>query len=115
MKLLLTKAQSKGFLGGVKFEVKAKVELTAEESELVRHYNLEDEVLVSRKMSEVLGVVLSGEESITVKGLISGDTYKCKDLNEVMAYSGQLVDVCETLKAYLEVARGFGGEEVIEI
>ena len=129
MKLLLTKAQSKGLLGGVKFEVKAKVELTDEERELVRRYKLEDETLVSRKVSNMLGQLadsnmvgeLTGgkftgrEVSITVTNLINGDTYKCKDLNEVMNYSDQLVDGCETLKAYLEVARGFGGEEVIEI
>ena len=49
MKLLLTKNQGKGLLGGVKFEVTAKVELTDEESELVRHYNLGGEMLLSKK------------------------------------------------------------------
>ena len=116
MKLHLTKNQSKKLLGGVKFEVKAKVELTDEERELVRRYKLEDEVLVSRKMSNMLGELTQGgaEINISVKRLMSGDTYKCKGLNEVMIYSSQLVDACESLKTYFEVARGFGGEEVIE-
>ena len=60
MKLHLTKNQSKKLLGGVKFEVKAKVELTDEERELVRRYKLEDEVLVSRKMSNMLGELTQG-------------------------------------------------------
>ena len=41
MQLLLTKGQSKGLLGSVKFEVKAQVQLTDEEQELIRHYNLQ--------------------------------------------------------------------------
>lgn len=51
MKLHLTKNQTMKLLGGVKFEVKAKVVLTHEESELVRRYKLQNEMLVSRKMS----------------------------------------------------------------
>lgn len=115
MKLLLTKAQSKGLLGGVKFEVKARVELTDEERELVRHYNLGDEMLLSKKRSNIFGQLTDDEVSVTVNDLIHEETYKCQDLGEVMTYSNDLVEACETLKAYLEVARGFGGEEVIEI
>lgn len=49
-----------------------------------------------------------------MRDLLDGETYKCKDLGEVIAYSNSLADACETLKAYLEVASSFGGEEVIE-
>ena len=81
MKLLLTKAQSKGLLGGVKFEVKAKVELTDEESKLVRHYNLNGEMLLSKKFVDIFGHAHDDEMKVTVDDLILGETYKCKALN----------------------------------
>lgn len=115
MKLLLTKAQNKGILGGVKFEVKAKVELTDEESELVRHYNLSGETLLSKTRVNIFGEATDNKVIVSVNDLIRGETYKCKALDEVITYSADLEEACRTLKTYLEVARDFGGEEVIEI
>ena len=115
MQLLLTKSQSKGLLGSVKFEVKAQVQLTDEEQELIRHYNLQGEILVSKKLINIWGQPTGEDVSVTVSNLLNGEVYKCKDLGEVIAYSDNLVNACETLRAYLEVARDFGGQVVIEI
>ena len=115
MQLLLTKGQSKGLLGNVKFEVKAQVQLTDEERELIRHYNLQNEVLLSRKLNNIWGQPTDEDVKVTVSNLLNGETYKCKDLGEVITYSDNLVNACETLKAYLAVANDFGGQTVIEI
>ena len=119
MKLRLTKNQSKGVLGigigDVRFEVKAEVELTADESELVRHYKLENEVLVSRPLTILGKPVGDREVVVTVGNLLNGDSHKCKDLAEVIAYSEQLEEGCKVLKTYLEVASSFGGEEILDI
>ena len=115
MQLLLTKSQSKGLLGSVKFAVKAQVQLTDEEQELIRHYNLQSEILLSKKLINIWGQPTDEDVNVTVSDLLNGETYKCKDLGEVITYSGNLVDACETLKAYLAVARDFGGQTVIEI
>ena len=112
MKLLLTKSQSKSLLGGVKFEVKAEVELTDDERQLIRHYNLENEILLSRK--SVIWVT-EVDVNITVSNLLNGEVYKCKDLSEVITYSDNLVSACKTLKSHLTVARDFGGQVVIDI
>jgi hypothetical protein len=114
MKLVLTKNQAKGMMGNVSFEVKALVQLSQEESSLIDHYKLRDTVLFSKKMV-FLGQVTDKEVQVRVRDLLSGEAYKCKDLSEVIAYSDSVQSACETLKGYLEVARSFGGEQVVEI
>ncbi|MEA5421358.1 hypothetical protein VB712_19205 [Spirulina sp. CCNP1310] len=114
MKLVLTKNQTKGMMGNVSFEVKASVKLSAEESSLIDHYKLRDTILFSKKMV-FLGQIMDQEVQVRVRDLLSGEAYKCKDLSEVIGYSDSIKSACETLKAYLLVARNFGGEEIIEI
>ena len=114
MKLLLTKSQSTGLLGRVKFEVKAEVELTDDERQLIQHYNLENEILLSKKLV-IWGQLMNEDVNITVSNLLNGEVYKCKDLSEVIAYSDNLVNACKTLKSHLTVARDFGGQVVIDI
>jgi hypothetical protein len=46
---------------------------------------------------------------------MSGTTYKCKSLGEIIGFCPEAEDACRKLKSYLDVARSFGGEEVIEI
>ena len=115
MKLILTKSQSKGLLRGVRFEVKVEVELTDDEKDLIRHYKLEYEVLLSKKLVNIWGQPTDDDVNVTVSNLLNGEVYKCKDLGEVIAYSNNLVNACETLKSYLIVAGSFGGQEVIDI
>ena len=114
MQLLLNKGQSKGLLGSVKFEVKAQVQLTEEEQELIQHHKLQNEILLSKKLINIWGQPTDEDVSVTVSDLLNGETYKCKDLGEVITYSDNLVDACETLKSYLAVARDFDGQTVIE-
>lgn len=110
MQLRITKGQSKGMLGGVTFEVKAKVHLTPEEQKLVDHYNLSSEVLIRRKLT-IFGIETDQTVEVTVRSLLQGDAFKAKNLGEVQAYSDAVKNACERLKTHLEVARNFGGEE----
>lgn len=114
MKLLITKNQSKGMMGGVSFEVRAQAQLTDEESKLVQYYKLDNEVLLSKKMINIWGQPTDHDVKVTVRQLLNGETFKCKDLNEVIAYTESLKSACGTLKSYLDVARGFGGQEVCD-
>lgn len=114
MKLILSRNQSKGMIGGVAFEVRGQIQFTSEESELVRHYKLENEVLASKPL-RVLGRDTGQIVEVRVKTLVNGDSFKAKDLGEVIAHTENLVSACENLKTYLEVARKFGGQEVIEM
>ena len=114
MKLIINKNQSKGMMGGVSFEVSAKLELSDEERKLIEHYKLENYILFERKMVNIWGKATDDLVSVFVKDLLKGPYYKCKNLDEVRGYSESLKTASETLKSYLEVARNFGGEEVLE-
>lgn len=115
MKLVITKNQSKGIMGGVSFEVRAKVLLSDEEQKLVQHYNLSNEILLQKNLVSIWGQPTDTKLDIRVKQLLTGDAMKCKDLSEVIAFSDSLKSACETLKSYIQVAKEFGGEEVFEI
>jgi len=111
----MTRGQNKGMMGAVTFEVKAQAQLTEEERNLIQHYKLDNEVLFSKKMVNIWGQPTDHEIKVTVRQLVVGEGYKCKDLNEVISYSDSLKNACATLKSYLDVARGFGGQEVFDI
>lgn len=115
MKLALVSSQSKGLMGGVSFEVKGRVELTPEEQELVRHYKLEGSVVLRKKTRNIWGQLTDVEVSVFVRNLLSGDSFKCKSLDEVISYRESLISACRNLKAYLNVARTFDNEEIIDI
>jgi hypothetical protein len=94
VRLFLDRDQAKGFLGGVKFELTAKVELTPEEAELVRRYKADKEVLIQKEVK----VPFTGKSfnlGLTIGSLTSGQA-------------------CEAFKTYLDVMKHFGGQEIIE-
>ncbi len=75
---------------------------------------MENEILLSKKMTNLWGQPTDIDVQVRVKNLLNGDWYKCKDLGETISYAESLKSACATLKTYLEVARGFGGQEVID-
>ena len=114
MKLVLAKNQSKGMLGGVSFEVRAQVQLTEQEQQLVNYYKLGNEVLLSRPMVNIWGQPTNTNVEVRLAQLLQGTTFKCKDLGEVIGYSESAKNACDTLRTYLAVASTFGGQEVID-
>ncbi len=113
MKLFITRDQAKGLLGGVKFELRARTELTDEERELVKKYKANKEVLLQKeiKIPFTTKIILL---SINIGGLMQGQTFKCKDIADILEYETNVKEACETFKNYIEVMKNFGGEEVIE-
>ena len=113
MKLYLTKDQAKGLLGGTKFELSAKVELTNDESSLVSKYKADKEVLLQKQIKIPFtdkAVILD----INIGGLVNGQSFKCKDIADVLEYEKNIKEACENFKNYIEVMRHFGGKDVIE-
>jgi len=113
MKLHLKRSQSGKLLGGVKFELEAKAQLTQEESELINRYKVQDELLAEKQIkipltNKVLVVKL------TIGSLISGQKFKCNEISEILGYEEEIKTSCQSLCQLLEVMRSFGGEEVIE-
>lgn len=115
MKLALVSSQSKGLMGGVSFEVKGRVDLAPEEQQLIRHYKLEGSVVLKKKAKNIWGQVTDMDVAVSVKNLLSGDSFKCKSLDEVISYRESLITACRNLKAYLDVARTFDNEVIVDI
>jgi len=113
MKLYISRDQAKGMLGGVKFELMARTELTNEEAELIKKYKVDKEVLLQKEVK----VPLTGRSivlNLTIGSLMNGQKFKCKDIAEILEYEKNVKESCEALKNYLEVMKNFGGEEIIE-
>ena len=113
MKLFLIRDQAKKMLGGVSFQLSARTELTSEESDLVRKYNVDKEVLLQKEIK----IPLTGRSivlNITIGSLMVGQSFKCNDIAEILEYEKNVKESCESFKNYIEVMKHFGGEEVIE-
>ena len=112
MKLTITRNQSKKLLGGTNFELTAKVTLTGEEEALVKKYKADKEVLMEKE------VTFFGKPlvlTITAGNLISGETYSCNNIAEILGYEENIIESCKIFKSYIQAMEQFGGEEVIEI
>jgi len=113
MKLFIKRDQAKGLLGGVTFELSVRVELTPEEADLVRRYKADKEVLLQKEVK----IPFTGRTvnlGLTIGSLMSGQTFKCADIAEILEIEQNVKAACEAFKRYLEVMRNFGGQEVIE-
>ena len=113
MKLFISRDQAKGLLGNVKFELRAQVELAPEEVELVKKYKAGKEVLV-RKQVKIPLTDKALTFDLTIDSLMSGQTFKCGDIAEILETEKSVKESCENFKNYIEVMRGFGGQEVLE-
>ena len=113
MQLRLKRSQATKLFGGVKFELQAQATLTSEEADLIAKYKVQDEVLADKKIPIPLTdrmLVLK----ITIGSLVSGQTFKCNEIGDVLQYEEDLKTSCARLRQLLEVMQRFGGEEIIE-
>jgi hypothetical protein len=146
MQLKIRRSQRTGGLTGGKilFALDARVEPSAEDSELIRKYRLGGSVVYDsaarRHHSEALsehaeatrGASTAGTMyrfarasisaaaaalslRVTIDSLIGGVHIECKDLDELIDAESAIVDACKTVKTFLEIALTFDGrEEVVE-
>lgn len=113
MKLSISRNQASGMFGGVKFELKAKVDLSEEESALIARYKAEKEVLLKKEVK----IPFTGKALIldlTIGSLVAGQSFKCADVAEILQTESLIKESCASFRTYLDVMSRFGGEEVIE-
>ena len=104
MKLVIKRDQDKGLLGGIRFVLHLKVQLTPQEEELIKKYKAHKEILATK-----------GEYgAITIGNLVDGISQKCKDVTTLIGNEEIIKEACGTFKTYLGVMASFGGQEVIE-
>jgi hypothetical protein len=108
MKLIIKRDQDKAFLGGMNLFLECRVELTAEESELIKKYKAHRQPLTYRERK---GVEIPG---LRIEDLVRGVTYKTKDLDVLLNNEEVIKEACASFKNYLLLMKSFGGEEVIE-
>lgn len=113
MKLLIVRDQSKGFLGGVRFELRVKCELDSLELKLVEKYKAKREVLVQKELKLPL-TDRSLLFNLTIGSLVNGETFKCADINEILAYEESVREACAAFQRHIRVMATFGGQEVID-
>jgi hypothetical protein len=111
LKLILTNDQSKGMIGGVSFEVTARIEPSSQEAELVKHCKLDNEILFRKQIVSVWGQPTDRLIDVRVRQLVVGQACRRKSLDEVIGYSNSLKSACQTLKVYLGIASHFGGSK----
>ncbi len=111
MILRINRNQAKAMLGGMTFELTAKVEFTQEEAELMDKYNVHKEVVFWQEVS-VFGKGVN--KRLTITDLIKGFTFSGKGITEILEAEKNLREACQTMKNYLKIMKSFGGEEVYE-
>jgi hypothetical protein len=112
MKLHLIREQDSGMLGGISFILKAKVSLDDKEREIINKYKAGGIILMSK---EVKFLGSTQMVNITINDLTSGQSFKSKDVGDIITYEDTVKSACQNFKAYLFVMSKFGGEEIIEI
>lgn len=111
MILKIVRDQSKALLGGINFELKAQVELTSEEAELIKKYKAHKEVLLSKEMN-----LLGNKFDIAIKiaDLVDGQAFKCKDIAQILETEENVKEACKSMKNYIMVMKSFGGQDTYE-
>ena len=137
MQLKLKRSQRQGGVMGGKllFCLDARVELSAQEAEDVRKYKLGSMCIYNSEASKkhiaagatsmATGNVLGSAKAlasfamaalnlnIRIDGLVSGTHVECKDMDELLGAENAILEACQNLKAYLDTAATFDGQEVI--
>jgi hypothetical protein len=127
MELILTRGQAEKMLGGVKFQLSARVELKSDEQDVIKRYKADKWVLHARRSSMAQAGIEAGSvtkaiggklldkvfSNITIGKLTSGVSFKCNDINDVLDHEDKVKEACATFYTYLVVMQNFGGEERI--
>jgi hypothetical protein len=120
------------------FALDARIELTNEEKDLIRKYNLNKELLYTSEEAKQHAASVLSTPSVpglrdlakmavsrarlslslkcTVDSLVKGQHIECKDVAELIAAEAAIVEAAQTLKTYLQAALSFDGrEELVEV
>jgi hypothetical protein len=131
MQLLIRRNQKSGMLGGTKYSLYVRAQITAEENSLIKKNNLAGELLVyydkDENKASLAGAMkaaggLTGalvrkmrDTALTVGKLIGGTEFTCDNVGELLGIENEVKEASLMLKNYLDLAAKFGGEEVLDM
>jgi hypothetical protein len=132
MQLLIRRNQKSGMLGGMKYTLYVRAQVTAEENSLIKKNNLAGELLVyydkdankatlaasvKNNLGGLAGALVRKmrDTALTVAKLIEGTEFTCDNVGELLGVENEVKEASLMLKNYLDVAAKFGGEEVLDM
>lgn len=126
MKLLLRRDQKSGLIGNnITFTLDCRAEISEDEKACIKKYKMGRTILYTKSRLVDRGAGLIGLISrlihkaknveITVHDLANGKHIECKDIVEMRDTEAEIREASQTFKVILEMAKQFGGEEIIEI
>lgn len=106
MQAHVDKNEKKGFFGGIKYEFKARIELTAEETKALAGFKLKDASMFARdvdtdRMMKILGADKYGKAYLASQ-YIKGVTLVFDSVSDISFFEAAFYDGCRNLKAALE-------------
>ncbi len=126
MKVLIQRDQRAAIIGTKPvFVFTVRAQVSDEEATAISKYKLGDTELFSNRTyyPEVNGVKDLAKEllarakaaSITVKELVAGKKFECKDILDMLSMENEIRERAVMFKNILDAAMHFGGEEVLEL
>ena len=114
MQLRLARSQEQN-RRSVQFILTTTVMPTAEEMQLLQKYQLMNEIVAQGTMT--VGLLSKRQEPmlVHVSNLIQGHTQRFEDLGSMLDFESRMKSSCQIVMRYLEAARKFGGQEVIDL
>ena len=121
MKIAIKRAKKTGMLGKASYTLTVRAELTDDEKDIVNKNSLADEILVWHDKTGVAnslaGAIINTmrDTVLTVESFHRGTTFTCKNVAELIGIEDEVRQASLNLRAFIEMARTFGGEEVIDV
>ncbi|MEJ7925782.1 hypothetical protein WG908_03315 [Sphingobium sp. AN641] len=137
MQLKLRRSQREGGIvsTNVIFCLNARAELTDHERRNLSRYKLYDQVIYNSEASRrhldksyaasaedtargglkaLMHVAMAALRlNITVRGLEKGQYIECKSMDELIAAENAVIEACQSLRTYLDIAETFDGSEIL--
>ena len=106
MILRISRSQSKTTSGVILFELKAQIDFTKEEADIVNKYKAQADAVVAYE-SQVLGTL--DEHAISFDELVKGRVFRSTSIADIKSTEDALQDLCEILKESLMDMQSFEG------
>lgn len=121
MKLVIKRTKKSGLGGKSKYELYVRADVTEEEALLIHQNSLgKDQVIYHDRTGTAEGFFailkkMIFDTTMTVDTFVRGTTFACRDVAELIAIEDDVRGAVLTLRTLLEMAKKFGGEEVIDV
>lgn len=121
MKLVIKRTKKGSITGKSKYEMYVRADVTDEEATLIRENTLgPEQVVYHEKTRQATGffsalMKMIKDTNMTVDTFVRGTTFTCKDVAELIEIEEDVRWAALLLRNLLEMARNFGGEEVINV